>query len=181
LVKRALNDAVQMGTTPAGGQNSIFNQISDANLRTVDGFVRHSGLVANAELKSGGSNPMGYDFSYEQAKLATLKTFWDKALGDDVSKMKILDTAWVIGSPADFSLMANLSGEAVGPKQAGAAIKLFSMLIASGSDSAAIWGVQDKMSFFICQDGTQLSYVGHSFRIMAETLAGTEQVANRHS
>jgi len=159
-----INVAVQMSTT-VGGQNSIFSQITPENLRTVDGFVRHSGLVANAD---------DFDVAFENDKVDALTDWWERAWDGDAPELVILDTAWVVG-PSD-PISVDAAEYDLGVKQASGVIEVFAKLMATGSDSAAIWGVQDHANSMFYYSGETISYGGEAFRLMAESLVGTTLV-----
>ena len=159
--------AVQMSTT-VGGQSSIFNQITPENLRSVDGFIRHSGLVLNGD---------DFKVAWENAKIAAVTTWWDRAWGGGAPELKVLDTAWAVG-PSDAATAAAHSSD-IGPRQAAAVVEMFSKLIVAGSDYAAVWGVQNNPSSLFYPDGQKISYGGHAFRLMAESLVGTTQAVGK--
>ena len=161
--------AVQMSTT-VGGQSSIFSQISGENLRSVDGFIRHSGLILNAD---------NFDVSLENAKVAAVSNWWNKAWGGEAPALQILDTAWAVG-PAD-PIPANAPSYDTGVRHAGAVVETFSKLIAASSDYAAIWGVQNNPSSMFYHSGATITYGGHAFRMMAESLVGTTLVPGKLS
>ena len=157
-----INVAVQMSTT-VGGQSSIFSQISPENLRTVDGFVRHSGLVRTAD---------EFDVGLELAKVHALTNWWDRAWGGKAPDINVLDTAWGVG-PANVNAVANSEANYdIGVRHAAAVVETFSKLIASGSDAASIWGVQNNPSSMFYSSGNQITYGGHAFRMIAESLVG---------
>lgn len=167
----AVKVAVQMSTT-VGGQNSIFSQISSANLKTVDGFVRHSGLVLNAD---------DFNVQFENAKVAALSNWWNRAWDGKAPDLKILDTAWAVG-PSDPIVPGSAAARAtfdIGTRHAAAVVETFSKLIAAGSDSAYIWGVQNNPSSMFYHEGEKITYGGHAFRLMAESLVGTTLVAGK--
>ncbi len=156
--------AVQMSTT-VGGQDSIFSQISPENLQTVDGFVRHSGLVLNAD---------DYDVAFQNDMVDALTVWWEKAWNGDAPELIILDTAWCVGPAGPTDTPSD-----IGEKQAAAVIEVFSKLIATGSDSAAIWGVQNNPSSMFYYEGETVSYGGEAFTLMAESLVGTTLVEGK--
>ncbi len=162
-----INVAVQMSTT-VGGQSSIFNQITPENMRSVDGFIRHSGLVHNGD---------DFKVAWENAKIAAVTTWWDRAWGGGAPELKVLDTAWAVG-PSDAVTAAAFPSD-IGPRQAAAVVEMFSKLIVAGSDYAAVWGVQDNPSSLFYYTGQKISYGGHAFRLMAESLVGTTQAVGK--
>lgn len=170
--------AIQMGTTTGGGQSSIFSQITQENLRTVDYFVRHSALVSNDENQSA-ANPDGYNFAYEEAILANVRKYWTEAWGGKAPEMKIYDSAWNVGGSGTLSEVAGKAEFDLGVRQGPAVIEIFSQMIASGTDACAVWGAQNVASSLFGVTGTSLSYGGEAFRLMAESLTGTTLVSGK--
>jgi hypothetical protein len=180
-INRVLNDTVlnpnkvnlkvttQLGTTK-GGQNTIYNQISKANLKTVDAFVRHSGLVNTAD---------EYMLSVEDEKLKVAKKYWSAAWGGNPPAFVVYDSAWNIGGSEQENNVSGADKIDVGARQAGAMVQLFGKMMAGGSDRAAIWGVQDTISSHFFHKGERISHGGHAFRLMADSLPGTSLLAGK--
>lgn len=173
-----INVAVQMGTTTGGGQSAVFSQITAENLRTVDYFVRHSALVSNDDASSA-TNPNGYNFAYEEAILANVRKYWTEAWGGKAPEMKIYDSAWNVGGSGTLSEVAGKTEYDLGVRQSSAVIEIFSQMIASGTDACAVWGAQNVASSLFGVNGTTLSYGGEAFRLMAESLTGTNLVSGK--
>ena len=168
--------AVQIGTTTARGQSAIFNQITPENLRTVDAFVRHSALLDNV------ADPIdltldGYDFQYEQQKLGDVMAYWSRAWNGNPPEMVLFDSAWSVGGGESIDEVGNVDYDHLGVGQGASVVRLFSALIAAGGDIAAAWGATAAASSLFGVKGTELSYGGQAFRLMSESLVGTNLVS----
>lgn len=154
----------------SGGQKPIFSQISAANLKTVDGFVRHTGLVWSADK---------YNLANEDLKLNIAKKYWDTAWGGQAPDFNIADTAWSVGSSQDIAEVQDPSALDVGARQSGAVVKVFSQMIAGGSDYAAMWGVQDKISSLFFHKGETITHGGYAFKLIADSLVGATLLSGK--
>lgn len=168
--KKRVDAAIWIGSTE-GGMSNIYNQISTTNLKTVDGFVHHIGLVGNIK---------EYDFATTTRKFAVAKSFWNKAWsGTTVPEMKLLATEWNVGSCAKPTTAAEYKLYDVGARQAGTVVNTFSQMIGGGLDTGTLWGNQTCISQMLWHSGETLSHGGQAFRLMAESLVGTQLLAGK--
>lgn len=162
--KRAIDVAIWIGSTESG-MNYIYNQISAANLKTVDGFVHHIGLVANSA---------EYDFATTTRKFGVAKSYWTKAWGATAPEMKLIATEWNVGGCTSPTTAAQYRNLDIGARQAGTVVNTFSQMIGGGLDTGTLWGNQSCISQMLWHEGEKLSHGGQAFRLMAESLVGTQ-------
>jgi hypothetical protein len=168
--KRAIDTAIWIGSTE-GGMPNIYNQISATNMKTVDSFVHHIGLVANSN---------EYDFATTNRKFAVAKSFWSKAWGGiKVPEMKLLATEWNVGNCAKPVTAAEFKLYDVGARQAGTVVNNFSQMLGGGLDAGMLWGNQTCISQMLWHNGETISHGGQAFRLMAESLPGTQLLAGK--
>lgn len=177
--------AIQMATTE--NQAVVFRHISAENLREVDGFVRHSGLSSSVDgsVTVSGEVIAGYNLKRELSKLAGAAAYFESAfaqMGIKAPEFNVLDTAWTVG-PAGTRLTSDeLQKFDVGSIQGTSAIKLFSQLIAAGSDSAAVWGaVGPNPNRFFWNDAEPITHGGEALRLMSESLVGMTLLSGKVS
>lgn len=160
---------VQLSTT-TGGQHSIFNQIIKDNLKSVDGFIYHDGLV---------NTGTDFNFLYQNEKIRIAKKYWDAAWVSNIPEFKLFSAIWNVGGADSASEVADFSKIDIGARQAPAIVKVFSQMIGTGVDSAMTWGVQDKVSSLLFHKGETITHGGQAYRLMAEVLPGMQQLAGK--
>ena len=169
-LKKRVDTAIWIGSTE-GGMHNIYNQISGTNLKTVDGYVHHIGLVANNK---------EYDFATTTRKFGVAKSYWSKAWGGlNVPEMKLIATEWNVGNCAKPTTAAEFARYDVGARQAGTVVNNFSQMIGGGLDTGMLWGNQTCISQMLWHEGETLSHGGQAFRLMAESLPGTQLLAGK--
>lgn len=168
--KKRVDVAIWIGSTE-GGMPNIYNQISAANMKTVDGFVHHIGLVGNIN---------EYDFATTTRKFGVAKSWWSKAWGGrNVPEMKLIATEWNVGGCDKPTTPAGYLKYDVGARQAPTVVNTFSQMIGGGLDMGMLWGNQSCISQMLWHDGEKLSHGGQAFRLMAESLVGTQLLAGK--
>lgn len=167
---RRIDAAIWIGSTE-GGMPNIYKQISAANMKTVDGFVHHIGLVANIN---------EYDFATTTRKFGVAKSYWNTAWGGrNVPEMKLIATEWNVGNCDKPTTPAGYLRYDVGARQAPTVVNNFSQMIGGGLDMGMLWGNQSCISQMLWHDGETISHGGHAFRLMAESLVGTQLLAGK--
>lgn len=139
-------------------------------MKTVDGFVHHIGLVSNIN---------EYDFATTTRKFGVAKSWWSKAWGTNAPEMKLIATEWNVGGCDKPSTPAGYLKYDVGARRAPTVVNTFSQMIGGGLDMGMLWGNQSCLSQMIWHDGEKLSHGGHAFRLMAESLVGTQLLAGK--
>jgi hypothetical protein len=168
--KKRVDVAIWIGSTE-GGMPNIYKQITAANMKTVDGFVHHIGLVANIN---------EYDFATTTRKFGVAKSYWNTAWGGrNVPEMKLIATEWNVGNCDKPTTPAGYVRYDVGARQAATVVNTFSQMIGGGLDTAMLWGNQTCISQMLWHEGETLSHGGQAFRLMAESLVGTQLLAGK--
>ncbi len=168
--KKRIDAAIWIGST-VGGMPNIYNQISAANMKTVDAFVHHIGLVENIN---------EYDFALTNSKFNVAKGYWSRAWGGrNVPEMRIIATEWNVGACARPATPAEWRPHDVGARQAPGVVNTFSQMIGGGLDMGMLWGNQTCISQMIWHEDEKLSHGGHAFRLMSESLPGTQLLAGK--
>lgn len=168
--KRRVDTAIWIGST-TGGMPNIYNQITAANMKSVDGFVHHIGLVENNK---------EYDFALTNQKFGVARSWWSRAWGGrNVPEMRIIATEWNVGSCADPATPAEYKKYDIGARQGPTVVDTFSKMIGGGLDMGMLWGNQTCQSQMLWHDGERLSHGGEAFRLMSESLPGTQLVSGK--
>lgn len=168
--KKRVDVAIWIGSTE-GGMPNIYNQITGANMKTVDGFVHHIGLVANIN---------EFDFATTNRKFAVAKSFWNRAWGGvNVPEFKLIATEWNVGNCAKPQTPAEYIPYDVGARQAPTVVNNFSQMIGGGLDMGMLWGNQTCISQMLWHSGETISHGGQAFRLMAESLVGTQLITGK--
>ncbi|MCU0678092.1 MAG: hypothetical protein MUF19_00700 [Candidatus Pacebacteria bacterium] len=168
--KKRVDVAIWIGSTE-GGMPNIYKQISAANMKTVDGFVHHIGLVANIN---------EYDFATTNRKFGVAKSYWNAAFGGrNVPEMRLIATEWNVGNCDKPTSPAGYLRYDVGARQAPTVVNNFSQMIGGGLDVGMLWGNQTCISQMLWHSGETISHGGHAFRLMAESLTGTQLLAGK--
>ncbi len=168
--KKRVDVAIWIGSTE-GGMKNIYNQISTTNMKTVDGFVHHIGLVANIN---------EFDFATTNRKFGVAKGFWNTAWGGrNVPEMKIIATEWNVGNCDKPTTPAGYVRYDVGARQAPTVVNNFSQMIGGGLDTGMLWGNQTCISQMLWHNGETISHGGQAFRLMAESLVGTQLLSGK--
>jgi len=160
---------VQLSTT-SGGQNSIFSQISKDNMKSVDGFIYHEGLVNNNAL---------FNFAAQNERIRVAKKYWDSAWGSNIPEFKLLGAVWNVGGSDVEEEVTDLSKLDIGARQAPSVIKTFSQMIGTGVDSAMTWGIQEMVASYFFHKGETITHGGHAYRLMAEVLPGMQLLSGK--
>ncbi len=168
--KKRVDAAIWIGSTE-GGMPNIYKQISAANMKTVDGFVHHIGLVANIN---------EFDFATTNRKFGVARSYWNAAWGGrNVPEMKLIATEWNVGNCDKPTTPAGYLRYDVGARQAPTVVNNFSQMIGGGLDMGMLWGNQNCISQMLWHDGETISHGGHAFRLMGESLVGTQLLSGK--
>ena len=99
------------------------------------------------------------------------------AQGSDRIDLNYYVSAWTVGSAGETEDW-QLEYQDYGARQARTAVDTFSRMVASGVDSAALWGIDARSNsnwFSTLANGeVQLSHGGEVFQLMSESLIGTK-------
>jgi hypothetical protein len=168
--KKRVDAAIWIGSTE-GGMPNIYKQITTTNMKTVDGFVHHIGLVPDSA---------DYDFALTNRKIAVAKSYWSAAFGGrNVPEMKLIATEWNVGGCAKPKTAAEYKLYEIGARQAGTVVSTFSKMIGGGLDMGMLWGNQTCVSQMLWHEGETLSHGGQAYRLMAESLVGAQLLAGK--
>lgn len=160
---------------------AIRSAIAPENLAIVDVVVNHllplNIVTSNKTLEQIHPEDNG-DSSFDRFK--DYVAAWE----EDVANARNIEhvdldyyvSAWTVGS-AEENEDWQLAYQDYGARQARTALDTFSRMVASGVDSAALWGIDARSNsnwFSTLEEGEiQLSHGGEVFHLMSESLIGT--------
>ncbi len=172
--------AIQLGKDNAE-DSAIRSAIDQDNLAVIDTVTNHH-LTLNLRNhnRSNSSTDVVDDGDNTYERFVDYVQSWEAAVGEAQGKPKAdleyYVSEWTVGEAGQLA-EGELEFQDYGARQGRTTVDTFSQLVAAGSDSAALWGIDARSNgnWFSTLEGGQvkLSHGGEVFRLMSESLVGT--------